>query len=75
MRKSNPLTQPVINRPNLEVKLKQYKACDLCADTVTGVPHGIVGTVDSQSSSNKIDPIYNTTIDCPKCKGEKYIWV
>ena len=74
MKKSNPLT-PVINRPNLELKLKQYKACDLCADTVTGVPHGIVGTVDAQSSSNKIDPIYNTTIDCPKCKGEKYIWV
>ena len=57
------------------MKLKQLQACDLCADTITGKPHGIVGTVDAQSSSNKIDPIYNTTIDCPKCKGEKYNWV
>ena len=57
------------------MKLKQLQACDLCADTITGKPHGIEGTVDAQTSSNKIDPIYNTTIDCPKCKGEKYVWV
>ena len=74
MKKSNPLT-PVINRPNLQPKIKQLEPCDLCADTVTGKPHGIVRTVDFQSGSNKIDPIYNTTMDCPKCKGEKYIWV
>jgi len=49
--------------------------CDLCADTVTGAPHGIVRTVDIAFNSNKLDPIYNTTEDCPKCKGEKYIWV
>jgi len=40
------------------VKLKQYLPCDLCADTITGKPHGIVGTVDAQSSSNKIDPLF-----------------
>jgi len=57
------------------VKLKQYLPCDYCADTETGIPHGMVRTVDSQTSSNKLDPIYNTTVDCPKCKGEKYVWV
>ena len=72
MKKSN---QPIINRPNLEVKLKQLQPCDMCADTIDGHPHGIVRTVDLQTGSNKIDPIYNTTEDCPKCKGEKYIWV
>ena len=41
---------------------------------MTGIPHGIVRTVDLQTGSNKLDPIYNTTIDCPTCKGEKYIW-
>ena len=55
MKKSNPLTQPIVNRPNLELKLKQYLPCDLCADTVTGIPHGIVGTVDAQTNSNKIE--------------------
>ena len=74
MKKSNPLT-PVINRPNLELKPKRLLPCDMCADTVTGAPHGIVRTVDLQSNSTKLDPIYNTTEDCPKCKGEKYIWV
>ena len=74
MKKSNQPT-PVINRPNLEVKIKELIPCDCCADTETGKPHGIVRTVDLQPGSNKIDPIYNTTIDCPKCKGEKYVWV
>jgi hypothetical protein len=55
--------------------VKQYKPCSTCADTVTGLPHGIVGTVDLQTGSNKLDPVYNTTIDCPNCKGEKYVWV
>ena len=73
MKKSNPLT-PVINRPNLEVKVKEYKPCSTCADTVTGHPHGIIRTVDLQTGSNKLDPIYNTTMDCPTCKGEKYVW-
>ena len=72
MKKSN---QPIISRPDLSLKLKQLTPCDACADTVTGVPHGIVRTVDFQSGSNKLDPVYNTTEDCPKCKGEKYIWV
>ena len=75
MRKSNPQTLPVVNRPNLEVKLKQYKACKTCADTVDGHPHGIIKTIDFQSNSNKLDPVYNTTETCPTCKGEKYIWV
>ena len=69
------LNQPIINRPNLELKIKEYKPCDCCADTETGIPHGIVRTVDLQPGSNKLDPVYNTTIDCPKCHGEKYIWV
>jgi len=47
----------------------------VCADTVTGAPHGIIRTVDKATNSTKLDPIYNTTEDCPKCKGEKYIWV
>ena len=55
--------------------MKQLTPCDCCADTITGNPHGIVRTVDLQTGSNKLDPVYNTTIDCPKCKGEKYIWV
>lgn len=59
---------------NLENIRKILKPCDACADTVTGIPHGIVRTVDIQSNSTKLDPIYNTTTDCPKCKGEKYIW-
>tara|TARA_R110002020_G_scaffold211145_1_gene417372 strand:+ start:16 stop:243 length:228 start_codon:yes stop_codon:yes gene_type:complete len=75
MKKSNPLTAPIVNRPNLEVKLKEYKACDACADTVDGHPHGIIRTVDVQTNSNKLDAVYNTTTTCPKCKGEKYIWV
>jgi len=75
MKKSNPLTQPVIKRPNLDLKLKEYKPCDVCADTVDGHPHGIIRTVDFQNNSSKIDPVYNTTETCPKCKGEKYIWV
>ena len=75
MRKSNPLTQPVISRPNLELKLKEYKPCKTCADTVDGHPHGIIRTVDFQTNSNKLDPIYNTFEDCPTCKGEKYIWI
>jgi hypothetical protein len=74
MKKSNQQI-PIINRPNLDLKVKQYKPCSTCADTITGTPHGIVRTVDFQPGSNKIDPIYNTTIDCPTCKGEKYIWV
>ena len=69
------LNQPIINRPNLQIQLKQLQPCDVCADTIDGNPHGIVRTVDLQSGSNKIDPIYNTTEDCPKCKGEKYIWI
>ena len=55
--------------------MKQLTPCDCCADTITGIPHGIVRTVDSTHYGNKIDSVYNTTIDCPKCKGEKYIWV
>ena len=47
----------------------------MCADTIDGRPHGIVRTVDLQTGSNKIDPVYNTTEDCPTCHGEKYIWV
>ena len=57
------------------MKIKQLTPCDCCADTIDGHPHGIVRTVDIASNSNKLDPIYNTTEDCPKCKGEKYIWV
>ena len=72
MTKLNPLTQPVIKRPNLQLKLKQYKACKTCADTIDGHPHGIIRTVDFQSNSNKLDPVYNTTETCPDCKGEKY---
>ena len=56
------------------MKLKQYKACKTCADTITGNPHGIIRTVDFQSNSNKLDPVYNTTEPCPTCKGEKYTW-
>jgi hypothetical protein len=59
---------------NQSPRLKQLQACNLCADTVTGRPHGIVRTVDIQTNSNKLDPVYNTTIDCPKCKGSKYVW-
>ena len=46
--------------------MKEYKPCSTCADTITGIPHGIVGTVDLQTGSNKLDPVYNTTVDCPK---------
>ena len=72
MKKSN---QPIVNRPKFNPRPKSLQPCDVCADTVTGVPHGIVRTVDIALNSNKLDPIYNTTEDCPKCKGEKYIWV
>jgi hypothetical protein len=55
--------------------VKRYQACKVCADTVTGVPTGQIRTVDSshyETRFNKLDPIYNTTEDCPVCKGEKY---
>jgi hypothetical protein len=52
--------------------VKRYLPCKVCADTVTGVPTGVVRTVDSTHYGNKLDPIYNTTTDCPVCKGEKY---
>ena len=68
-------SKPIVNRPKYNPRLKQLVACDVCADTVTGAPHGIVRTVDKATNSNKVDPIYNTIEDCPKCKGEKYIWV
>ena len=70
----NKLNQSIIKRPKLELpKIKTLIPCDCCADTIDGHPHGIVRTVDSTHYGNKTDPIYNTTIDCPKCKGEKYI--
>ncbi len=47
----------------------------LSSQTQSSLGAIIETTVDFQSGSNKIDPVYNTTIDCPKCKGEKYIWV
>ena len=60
---------------NLELPtLKRLIPCDTCADTITGIPYGFVRTVDLQTGSNKLDPIYNTTTDCPTCKGEKYVW-
>ena len=60
---------------NLELPIqKSLIPCKTCADTITGKPHGIVRTVDFQTNSSKLDPIYNTTTDCPTCHGEKYIW-
>jgi hypothetical protein len=65
----------IVNRPNLKpTRPKTLQPCNVCADTVTGVPHGYVRTIDFQSNSNKIDPVYNTTMDCPVCKGTKYVF-
>ena len=58
-----------VNRKSI---VKRYLPCKVCADTVTGVPTGIIRTVDLASNSNKIDPVYNTTETCPVCNGEKY---
>jgi hypothetical protein len=55
--------------------VKKYKPCEVCKDTITGIPTGMIRTVDSshfETRFNKLDPIYNTTETCPYCNGEKY---
>jgi len=57
--------------------VKRLQPCSTCADTKTGIPTGQIRTVDSshfETRFNKLDPIYNTTIDCPVCKGSKYFF-
>jgi DnaJ-class molecular chaperone len=48
--------------------VKRLQVCKVCEG------HGIVRTVDSTHFGNKIDPVYNTTTDCPVCKGEKIFY-
>jgi len=52
--------------------VKRYKPCEVCKDTITGIPTGMIRTVDSTHFGNKIDPVYNTSETCPFCNGEKY---
>lgn len=65
-----------INNNNKSI-VKRLQPCRTCCDTVTGVPTGLIRTVDSshfETRFNKLDPIYNTTEDCPVCKGSKYFF-
>jgi hypothetical protein len=52
--------------------VKRFKPCEVCKDTITGIPTGMIRTVDSTHFGNKIDPVYNTSETCPFCNGEKY---
>ncbi len=59
--------------------VKRLQVCSICfginhqcCQTCEG--YGIVRTVDSTHYGNKTDPVYNTTTDCPVCKGEKIFY-
>jgi len=52
--------------------VKRYKPCEVCKDTITGIPTGEIRTVDTTHFGNKFDPVYNTSTTCPFCNGEKY---
>lgn len=48
--------------------------CNVCKDTDTGIPLGYVRSVDTTFHGQKTDSIYNTTVTCPACNGEKYFY-
>ena len=54
--------------------VKRLQPCKTCADTITGLPTGQIRTIDSTHFGQKVDSVYNTTEDCPVCKGSKYFF-